>query len=73
MFCFVIQDDKLLPLTLVPDHRGFRVQRDEVLLHQRAGLSHRRPLPHPPHMAIGHQAQLSLREGTAEGRDQNFT
>ena len=72
MSCFVIQDDRLLSL-LILDHRGFRVQRVEVLLHQRAGLSHRRPLPHPPHMAIGHQAQLSLREGTAEGRDQNFT
>ena len=62
---------RLLTL-LVPDHRGFRVQRDEVLLRQRAGLSHRRPLPHPPHMAIGHQAQLSLREGPTEGRYQNF-
>ena len=71
MSCFVIQSDQLTPL-LVPDHRGFRVQRDEVLLRQRAGLPHRRPLPHPPHLAVGHQAQLSLREGPTEGRNQNF-
>ena len=49
------------------DDRGVHLQPHQMLPVRRVDHLEREPLPHPAHLAIGHQAQLPLQEGPAQG------